>query len=69
MKNLYLICDKNSSHNPIDMIQALSVGKFYCVKKILHMPIGSAKYLSPLDNPLWHPFRGNHSKYTSINSD
>lgn len=57
MKNLYLICDKSSSHNPIDMMQALRAGKCYCVKTILHMPTGSAKYLSPLDNPLWHPFR------------
>ena len=57
IKNLYLICDKSSSHNPIDMMQALRGGKCYCVKKILQMPTGSAKYLSPLDNPLWHSFR------------
>ena len=56
-KNLYLTCGKSSSHNPIDMMLALRVGKSYCVKTILHMPTGSAKHLSPLSNPLWHPFR------------
>ncbi len=57
IKNLYLICDKSSSHNRIDMMRALHAGKCYCVKEILHMPTGSAKYLSALDNPLWHSFK------------
>ncbi|CAF5161122.1 unnamed protein product, partial [Rotaria sp. Silwood1] len=57
IKNLYLICDKSSSHNRVSMMQALRAGKCYRVKKNLHMPTGSAKYLSPLDNPLWHSFK------------
>jgi len=57
IKNLCLIFDKSSSHNRVNMMQALRAGKCYCVKKIPHMPTASAKYLSPLDNPLWHSFR------------
>ncbi|CAF3402309.1 unnamed protein product [Rotaria sp. Silwood2] len=55
--NIYLICDQSRAHNKMDMIQALRAGKCNSVKQILHMPTASAKYLSPLDNPLWHSFR------------
>ncbi len=50
--NIYLICDQSRAHNQADMIQALRAGKCESVKQILYMPTASAKYLSPLDNPL-----------------
>ena len=57
IKNLYLICDKSSSHTQVDMMWALHAGKCYCVNEILYMPTRSAKYWSPFDNPLWHSFK------------
>ena len=52
--NIYLICDQSRAHNKANMIQALKVGKCDSVKEVLHMLTASAKYLPPLDNPLWH---------------
>jgi hypothetical protein len=57
MKSLYLICDKSRTHNQVHMIQALHAGECYSVIKIIYIPTGAAKYLSPLDNPTWHSFR------------
>ncbi|UJR18616.1 hypothetical protein I4U23_005524 [Adineta vaga] len=55
--NIYLICDRSTSHNGVNMMEALRAGRCTSVKEIIHMPTASAKYLSPLDNPLWHSFR------------
>lgn len=55
--NVYLICDKSNAHNDEGMMHALRAGKCRSVKKFLYMPTASAKYLSPLDNPLWHNFK------------
>ncbi|CAF1312119.1 unnamed protein product [Didymodactylos carnosus] len=46
-----------SCHNKVAMIQTLRAGKCESVKQILHIPTTSAKYLSPLDNPLWHSIK------------
>ena len=71
MNNIYLICDKSRTHNQVDMMQALHAGECYSVIKILYLPTGAAKYLSPLDNPIWHSFREviRISKSTSIGLD
>ena len=55
--DVYLICDRSTAHNKMDMFQALRAAKCKSVKQILHMPTASAKYLSPLDNLLWHSFK------------
>ncbi|CAF2860573.1 unnamed protein product [Rotaria sp. Silwood2] len=55
--NIYLICDQTRAHNEVDMIEVLRAGKCESVKEILHMPTASAKYVSPLDNLLWHSFK------------
>jgi hypothetical protein len=52
-----MICDGSRAHNQASMIQALRAGKCESVKQVLYMPAGSAKYLSPLDNPLWHSIK------------
>lgn len=54
---MHLVCDKSRSHNKADMTQALIMGKCKSVIDIHHMPAASAKYMSPLDNPIWHSFR------------
>ncbi|CAF0851748.1 unnamed protein product [Rotaria sordida] len=38
-------------------MQALRAGKRKSVVKILYISTASAKYLSPLDNTLWHSFK------------
>ncbi len=55
--NVYLICEKINAHSDEGMMHALRADKCRSVKKILYIPTASAKYLSPLDNPLWHNFR------------
>lgn len=41
----------------MSMIEALQASKCKLVKDILYMPTAPAKYISPLDNPLWHGFK------------
>jgi hypothetical protein len=57
INNLYLICDKSTAHNQVHMMQALKAAKCYSVIKFLYIPTAAAKYLSPLDNPIWHSFK------------
>ncbi len=68
--NIYLICDQSRAHNTMDMAEALRAGKCKSVKQILYMPTASAKYLSPLDNPLWHSFQESlRNRHPLIASD
>ena len=39
------------------MLEAFKAGRRPEVVDILFMPTASAKYLSPLDNPLWHSLK------------
>ena len=39
------------------MIEALKAGGCQSVVDVCLMPTASAKYVSPLDNPIWHSFR------------
>ena len=55
--DMHLVCDKSRSHNKADMMQALKMGKCKSVIDVHHMPTASAKYISPLHNPIWHSFR------------
>lgn len=57
IENFYLICDKSRAHNKRNMIEALNAGGCGSVIDVCHMPTASAKYVSPLDNPIWHIFR------------
>ncbi|CAF4054813.1 unnamed protein product [Rotaria sordida] len=55
--SMHLICDRSRTHNKANMMKALKNGKCKSVIDIHYMPTASAKYISPLDNPLWHSFR------------
>jgi len=57
IENFYLICDKSRAHNKRNIIEALKAGKCQSVIDVCYMPTASAKYVSPLDNPIWHSFR------------
>ncbi|CAF3898161.1 unnamed protein product [Rotaria sp. Silwood1] len=57
VNNIYLICDKSRAHNRQCMIEALKAGKCKSVLDVCYMPTASAKYISPLDNPIWHKYR------------
>ena len=37
----------------MDMMQALKSGKCQSIIDVCSMPTTSAKYISPLDNPIW----------------
>ncbi len=39
------------------MIEALKAGKCKSVMDVCYMPTASAKYISPLDNPIWHKYK------------
>jgi len=39
------------------MMQAFETGKCKSVIDVCYMPTASAKYISPLDNPIWHSFK------------
>lgn len=67
--NIYLVCDKSSAHNAESMVRALQAGECESVKKVLFMLTGSAKYLSPLDNPLWHGFKEDIRSHHSLLPD
>ena len=54
---VYLVCDRSRIHNKMDMIQALRTGKCQSVVDVSFMPTASAKYISPLDNPIWHSIK------------
>ncbi|CAF3229703.1 unnamed protein product, partial [Rotaria sp. Silwood2] len=54
---VYLICDRSRAHNLAEMMQAFIMGKSKSVINVHYMPTASAKYISPLDNPIWHSFR------------
>ncbi len=52
------------------MMQALKTGRCKSVIDIYYMPTASAKYISPLDNPIGHAFRAavrNQHPLTTIN--
>jgi hypothetical protein len=57
INNIYLTCDKSRAHNRRDMIEALKAGKCKSVVDVCNMPTASAKYVSPLDNPIWHKYK------------
>ncbi len=70
INNMYLICDKSRAHNKTNMMEALKADRCNSVVDIYHMPTASAKYISPLDNPIWHAFREVLRKqypFTTIN--
>ncbi|CAF0977387.1 unnamed protein product [Rotaria sordida] len=54
---VHLICDRSRAHNRAEMMQAFIMGKCKSVINVHYMPTASAKYISPLDNPIWHSFR------------
>ncbi len=39
------------------MIQALKAGKCKSVLDVCYIPTASAKYIPPLDNPIWHSYK------------
>ncbi|CAF3554161.1 unnamed protein product [Rotaria sp. Silwood2] len=55
--NMYLICDRSRAHHKENMMNALKKVKCKSVLDIYFMPTASAKYVSPLDNPLWHSIK------------
>ncbi|CAF1342027.1 unnamed protein product [Rotaria sordida] len=57
INNIYLICDKSRSHSKVNMMETLKAGKYKSVVDIFYMPTASAKYMPPLDNPIWHAFK------------
>ncbi|CAF3016128.1 unnamed protein product [Rotaria sp. Silwood2] len=57
INDMYLICDKSRLHNMANMMRPLKTGKCKSIIDIHYMPTASAKYISPLDNPIWHSFR------------
>lgn len=62
--NFYLICDKSRIHNKEDMIEALNIGECESIIDVRYMPTASAKYISPLDNPIWRSIKEHiRSKY------
>ncbi|CAF1344407.1 unnamed protein product [Rotaria sordida] len=54
---MHLIWDRSRTHNKANMMQVFRNGKCKSVIDIHYMPTASAKYISSLDNPLWHSFR------------
>ncbi|CAF3035736.1 unnamed protein product [Rotaria sp. Silwood2] len=47
------------------MIEALKTGKCKTIIDVCYMPTVSAKYISPLDNPIWHSIKERiRSKYS-----
>ena len=57
LTSVYVICDKSRAHQKLAMLEASKAGRCREVVDVLFMPIASAKYISPLDNPLWHSFK------------
>ncbi|UJR06923.1 hypothetical protein I4U23_011212 [Adineta vaga] len=57
ISNGYLIFDKSRAHNRKHMIEGLTIGQCKFIKDFCCMPIASAKYVSLLDNPIWHKFK------------
>ena len=57
LTSVYVICDKSRAHQRLAMLEAFKAGRCREVVDVLFMPTASAKYLSPLDNPLWHSFK------------
>lgn len=57
LTSVYVICDNSRTHQRLAMLEAFKAGRCGEVVDVLFMPTASAKYLSPLDNPLWHSFK------------
>lgn len=55
--DVYLKCDKSSVQNKVGTLQAFETGGCQSVVDVRYMPIASVKYISPLDNPIWHSLR------------
>ena len=55
--NMYLIWDRSRAHHKESMMKALKNAKCKSVLNIYFMPTASAKYVSSLDNPLWHSIK------------
>ncbi|CAF3411901.1 unnamed protein product, partial [Rotaria sp. Silwood2] len=55
--NMYFICDRSRAHQKGSMMEALKKAKCKSVLDIYFMPTASAKYVSPLDNSLWHSIK------------
>ena len=51
------------------MLEAFKAGRCRGVVDVLFMPNVSAKYLSPLDNPLWHSFKKTVRKQHSLQAN
>ncbi|CAF0985160.1 unnamed protein product [Didymodactylos carnosus] len=58
--NVYLICDKSRAHNKLDMMQAFKDANCPPVIGIHYVSTASSKYISPLDNPIWHSLKETH---------
>ena len=57
IENFHLICDKSRAHNKRNMVEALNGSECRSVIDVCYMPTASAKYVSLLNNPIWHGFR------------
>ena len=57
IENFYLICDKSRADNKRDMIEALNAAGCRSVIDVCYMLTASAKYVSPLDNPIGDSFK------------
>ncbi|CAF4509807.1 unnamed protein product, partial [Didymodactylos carnosus] len=55
--NVHLICDKSRVHNELDMMQAFKDANCPSVIGIHYIPTASTKYISPLDNTIWHSLK------------
>lgn len=70
INNAYLICDKSRAHNRKNLIETLKVGRCKFIADVCYMPTASAKYVSPLDNPIWHKYKEvirSHHPITTTN--
>ena len=67
--DIYLVCDKSRAHNRLDMLQALNAGHCGSVVDVLFMPSVSAKYVSPLDNLIWHSIKEAARKHHPLRRD
>ena len=54
---MHFIWDRNGAHHKESMMEALKNAKCKSVLNIYFMSTASAKYVSSLDNPLWHSIK------------
>jgi hypothetical protein len=67
---IYLVLDRSTIHNEIEMMQAFHDHGCQSLVEIIKMPTQAAKRLSPLDNTLFHEWKERcrqHSKILSNN--